>query len=118
MADRFIGMFRDMELAERAAGNDHFGAGFLYLRPSPLTQCGRLFRQPRSHSSAGSATYCRHLNDVRHLPEQDPRLLRDLLSPGQVTRVVIGNDQVQVRRNLGPNFSSTSEKSITVKGVV
>ena len=47
--NRFIGVSRNMELAERAAGDHHFCPGFFNLFTPAFTKCCCFIREPGSY---------------------------------------------------------------------
>jgi hypothetical protein len=96
--DRFIRVARNMELAERAAGDYHFSPGFLNLISPALAKCCCFIREPRSDTASRPATDGRHFSDVRNAPEYRPWLLCYTLSPGKVAGVMVCHAESEVGR--------------------
>lgn len=100
MLHRLVRVTHDVELAERAGGDDNLRPGLFDLRSPALSErCGFL-RVPGSYTAAAPAADGRHLHDVDDLPDQLPGLVADTLPPQQVAGVVIGCPDVKFRRRL------------------
>ena len=100
MLHRLVRVPGNVELAERAGGDDNFRAGLFDLLAPALPERCRLLRVAGPDTAAAPAADGRHLHEVDDLPDQFPGLVADTLAPQQVAGVVVGGLDGEFRGRL------------------